>query len=386
MRFIHLGDLHLGRTLGEFDLYEDQKVILDQILELVDKKQADGVLIAGDVYDRAVPSEAATNLLDYFLDRLAAKKVNVFMISGNHDSDDRLNYGSSLFEANRIYISARFDGTLYRRTLTDEYGEVNVYLLPFVKASQVRHYYPDEKIESYDAAVKAVINSAGVDFEQRNIIVAHQFVAGRESADPVLGGSESAGTRNVGLVEKIGYDCFDGFDYAALGHIHSSQSVGRDYIRYCGSPLKYSLSEAAGDKSVPVITLTEKGAVDIELVPLRPMRDMRHLKGPIAKLLDKENIVRPEDFIYATLTDEGIINDAMGILQQYYPYTIKIDYDNAHSKEIDRIDLSDMAEHRSFDELIHDFYRKMYDCDISEEEMQVMKQAAKEAGVIDETD
>lgn len=385
MKLMHLGDLHLGKSLGDFDLNEDQKYILDQILGIIDEREVDGILIAGDVYDRAVPSESATNLLDYFLKCLADKKVKTFMISGNHDSDDRLNYGSSLFAANHIYISAKFMGNLYRQTVIDEHGEADIYLLPFVKASQVRHFYPEEKIESYDDAVRTILAHAQIDPGKRNILVAHQFVAGK-GADPDLGGSESAGTQSVGLVEKIGYDCFDGFDYVALGHIHSPQSVGRKEVRYSGSPLKYSLSEVGNDKSVPVITLGEKGDVDIELVKLRPMRDMRHLKGPIEKLLNRENITSPEDFIYATLTNEDIIDDAMGILQQVYPNTVKIDYDNSRTREIDRIDIANIAEQKSFDELIGDFYRKMYGCDISEEEMQVMKEAAKEAGVIDETD
>ena len=215
MRLIHLGDLHLGKSLGDFDLIEDQRYILDRILEIVDKNDIDGVLIAGDVYDRAIPSEAATNLLDYFLKSLAERNVKTFMISGNHDSDDRLNYGSSLFAANQIYISAQFKGSLYKQTVNDEYGEVNIYLLPFVKASQVRHFFPEEKIENYDAAVRTILQRAEIDFEKRNVIVAHQFVAGK-GIDPELGGSEGAGTMSVGLVEKIGYDCFDGFDYAAL--------------------------------------------------------------------------------------------------------------------------------------------------------------------------
>lgn len=385
MKLMHLGDLHLGKSLGDFDLNEDQKYILDQILGIIDEREVDGILIAGDVYDRAVPSESATNLLDYFLKCLADKKVKTFMISGNHDSDDRLNYGSSLFAANHIYISAQFMGNLYRQTVIDEHGEADIYLLPFVKASQVRHFYPEEKIESYDDAVRTILAHAQIDPGKRNILVAHQFVAGK-GADPELGGSESAGTQSVGLVEKIGYDCFDGFDYVALGHIHSPQSVGRKEVRYSGSPLKYSLSEVGNDKSVPVITLGEKGDVEIELVKLRPMRDMRHLKGPIEKLLNRDNITSPEDFIYATLTNEDIIDDAMGILQQVYPNTVKIDYDNSRTREIDRIDIANIAEQKSFDELIGDFYRKMYGCDISEEEMQVMKEAAKEAGVIDETD
>ena len=385
MRLIHLGDLHLGKSLGDFDLIEDQRYILDRILEIVDKNNIDGVLIAGDVYDRAIPSEAATNLLDYFLKSLAERNVKTFMISGNHDSDDRLNYGSSLFAANQIYISAQFKGSLYKQTVNDEFGEVNIYLLPFVKASQVRHFYPEEKIENYDAAVRTILKHTDIDYEKRNVIVAHQFVAGK-GTDPELGGSEGAGTLSVGLVEKISYDCFDGFDYAALGHIHSPQSVGREEVRYSGSPLKYSLSEVNNDKSVPMITLGDKGDVKIELLKLRPLRDMRHLKGPIEKLLDKSNISRPEDFIYATLTNEEIINDAMGIMQQVYPNTVRIVYDNSRTRELDRIDITAITQHRSFDELISDFYRKMYSCEISEEELQVMMDTAKEAGVIDETD
>ena len=385
MRFIHLGDLHLGKSLGDFDLTGDQKYILDRILDLTLEKKADAVLIAGDVYDRAVPSEAATRLLDYFLEQLAAKRVKVFMISGNHDSDDRLAYGSTLFEASGIYISAQFKGELYRQTVRDEYGEVNVYLLPFVKASQVRHYYPDAKIESYDDAVRVILDHAGIDPGKRNIILAHQFVAGR-GADPVLGGSESAGVQSVGLVEKIGWDAFDGFDYAALGHIHSAQRIGRDEVRYCGSPLKYSLSEVDSEKSVPVVTLGAKGETGIELVKLRPLRDLRHLRGPMEKLLDKANITRPEDFIYATLTDENIIDDAMGILQQYYPNTVKIDYDNKRTRHAEEIDLAGSVERRSFAELISDFYYKMYGCEISPEEMQVMREAAREAGITEADD
>ena len=385
MKLLHLGDLHLGKSLGEFDLYEDQKYILDQILSIIREKEIDGVLIAGDVYDRAIPSESAMNLLDYFLKSLADQKVKTFMISGNHDSDDRLGYGSRLFESSHIYIAAQFRGTLYKKTVIDEYGEADFYLLPFVKASQVRHFYPDEKIESYDAAVRVILEHAQIDPDKRNIIVAHQFVAGR-GADPELGGSEGAGTQSVGLVEKIGWDCFDMFDYAALGHIHSPQSIGRREVRYSGSPLKYSLSEAGNDKSVPVVTLGPKGEVDIELVKLRPMRDMRRLKAPIEKLLVKDNVSRPEDFIYATLTNEELIDDAMGIMQQVYPNTVKIDYDNSRTREVDRVEIAGNLKQKTFDELISDFYSKMYGCAISEEEMQIMKEAAKEAGVIDETD
>ena len=385
MKLLHLGDLHLGKSLAEFDLIEDQQFILSRVLDIIKKQKVDTVLIAGDVYDKAIPSEAATNLLDFFLCELAKLQVNTFMISGNHDSDDRLNYVSSLLESNHIYISSVYNGSLYKQTVTDEQGEVDVYLLPFVKASQVRRFYPDAEINSYEDAVRLILENADIDKKRRNVLVAHQFVCGK-NATPVCAGSEGPSVQNVGTVEQIGYACFDAFDYVALGHIHSPQSVGREEIRYSGSPLKYSLSEVNNDKSVPIVTIGEKGKVDIELIPLKPMRDLRHIKGKMEILLDKKNIKAPEDFIYVTLTDEDIISDAMGIFQQVYPNTVKIDYDNSHTKEIEQVDISKIVENKSFDELIEDFYKLMYGCAMSEEEKAVMKEAAEKAGVVDEAD
>lgn len=383
MKFLHLGDLHLGKTLFDFELIEDQRYILDQILCIAEKESVDGVLIAGDVYDKSVPSEAATKLLDYFLIELTKREIKVFMVSGNHDSDERLNYGSTLFASNQIFISAVFDGTLHRQSFADGNIKIDIYMLPFVKASQVRHYFPDEKIESYDDAVQTIIRNTDINRGNKNLLVAHQFVAGN-GEDPALAGSESVGTQSVGLVEKIGYDCFDEFDYVALGHIHSPQKVGREEMRYAGSPLKYSLGEVNNEKSVSLITVSAEERVKIELVPLKPMRNVRHIKGTLKELLDKKNVKAPEDFIYATLTDEDIINDAMGIFQQVYPNTVRIDYDNSHTREIEQVDISKIAENKSFPELIGDFYRLMYGCEITEEEMDVMRTAAREAGVINE--
>ena len=385
MKLMHIGDLHLGRSLGDFDLMRDQEYMLDQLLKTAEEKAVDAVLAAGDIYDKAIPSEAATRMLDRFLSSLAERNINVYMISGNHDSDERLKYGSRLFTANHIYISTRYDGSLYKQTLKAGGEEADIYLLPFVKASQVRHFLPEAKIESYDDAVRAILDRADIDESRTNVLVAHQFVMGK-SEDPELSGSEGLGTQSVGTVEKIGYDCFDAFDYVALGHIHSPQQVGRREVRYSGSPLKYSLSEVNNEKSVPIITLGGKGKVDIELVPVRPLRNMRHLKGKIRDLLDKTNVTAPDDYIYATLTDEEIVSEAMGIFQQVYPNTVKIDYDNSHTREIEQVDISRIAENRSFDELISDFYRQMYGCEISEEEMDVMRTAAREAGVLHEAD
>lgn len=385
MKFLHLGDLHIGKSLGEFSLIRDQRFILDQILDIAKDHHVDGVLIAGDVYDKAIPSEEAVRLFDYFIRRLADMKLKTFVISGNHDSDERLNFGSSLFEANDVYISAKYEGVLFKKELWDEYGKLNVYLLPFVKASQVKHFFPEAEIDSYDKAVRVVLDHAGICWEERNILVAHQFVAGK-SEDPALAGSESVAVLNVGLVEKIGADCFREFDYVALGHIHSPQKVGREEIRYAGSPLKYSLSEVNNGKSVPVITMNEKGDTKIELMALKPRRDLRHLKGRMGQLLDQKNLNEAEDFIYATLTDEEPVNDAMSIFQQYYPNMVKIDYDNAHTREMKQIDLSQITEDKSFSEWIAEFYRMMYGCEMSEEERKIMKEAAREAGVADEAD
>jgi len=384
MKIMHLGDLHIGKSLGDFDLYEDQKYILEQILNLIKEKSVDVLLIAGDVYDKAIPGEKSVQLLDYFLKRLVETGIKTYMISGNHDSDERLNFGSSLFESNNIYINSKFNGILKKYSLYDEFGELNIYLLPFVKASQVQHFFPEEKIDSYDMAVRTIIKHSDFDACKRNILVAHQFVAGKD--DPEIAGSEGLSVHNVGMVEKIGYGSLEEFDYVALGHIHSPQSVGLKHIRYSGSPLKYSLSEVNNNKSVPIITFKDKGEVLVEFAPLIPMRDIRHLRGNIKNLLDKKNISMENDFIYATLTNEDIVNDAMGIFREYYPNTVKIDYDNSHTKEIENVDITRITQNKTFDELIRDFYMQMYSCDMGEEELEIMKWAAKEAGVGNEAD
>lgn len=385
MRFLHLGDLHIGKSIGEFDLIEDQKFILDQMIEIAEKNEVNAILIAGDVYDKSIPSESAVRLFDYFICQLAEKSIKAFIISGNHDSDERMNFGSSLFKASNIFISAKYEGELLKQTVEDSYGVVNIYLMPFIKASQVRHFYPEEEINNYDDAVRVVLKKSNINPKERNVIVAHQFVIGKTS-DPQLGGSESVSTQNVGLVEKIGADCFVDFDYVALGHIHSAQSVERDEIRYAGSPLKYSLSEANKNKFATIVELRKKDDVKIKLEPLYPMRDLRHIRGRMDQLLAKENISATEDFIYVTLTDEEIRDNAMGIFQQYYPNTVRIEYDNSHTKEIQQMDISQISENKTFEELISDFYKLIYGCDINSDERKLMNEIAREAGVADEAD
>lgn len=385
MKLLHLGDLHIGKTVNDFSMIKDQRYLLEQILGIITEQEADGVLIAGDVYDKSVPSEEAVNVLDSFLCRLSELGVETFLISGNHDSDERLNFGSRLFVANGIHIAAKYQGTVVKKICRDSYGAVNVYLLPFVKASQVRHFYPEETIENYEDAVRVALSRAEIDPSQRNVLVAHQFVAGR-GKNPELGGSEGASVLHVGTVEKVGADLFDAFDYVALGHIHSPQQIGRDTVRYSGSPLKYSQSEVNNEKSVPIVTLGEKGDVTVELVPLKPLRDMRQLKGKMEQLLAPENIVSPEDYIYVTLTDEEPVNDAMGIFQQHYPNTMKITYDNSHTRAVSQVDVTKVTQEKSYTELVSEFYEMMYGCEISEEELRIMREVAEKAGVTDETD
>ena len=379
MKLLHLGDLHLGRSLGDFDLLGDQRYILDKIVEIAEKRQVDAVLIAGDVYDRPVPGEGAVRLLDYFLNRLAGLGVRVLMISGNHDSDERLNFGSSFFEARGIYIAAKYQGELYHRQIDG----INFYLLPFVKASQVRHFFPEAEIESYDQAVKVILQQAGIDPGACNVLVAHQFVAG-SGLMPELAGSESAAVQQVGLVEQIGADNFAPFAYTALGHIHRPQQAGRENVRYAGSPLKYSLGECSDAKSVPLIALDESGRASIELLPLKPRRDLRHLTGRLEQLLSRENVQDTDDYIYVTLTDEEPLDNAMGIIQGYYPNAVKLDYRNSRTLAMEKEDVFQAAELRSFDDLVGNFYRLVYGQDISEEEMAVMQEIGVKAGVRDE--
>ena len=380
MKLLHIGDLHLGRSLNEFSLIEDQRYMLDQIAEIAAREQVQGILIAGDVYDKSIPSEEAVNLLDAFLNQLAGLGIEVYMISGNHDSDDRLEYGSRLFERSGIHIAGVYDGRVRCFSPCDEYGPLHIWLLPFVKASTVKHYHPEAEIANYDQAVKAALADLKLNPAERNVMVAHQFVIGTRS--PELGGSENASVAAVGDVEMIHADTFAAFDYVALGHIHSPQKVGRETVRYCGSMLKYSLSEISNHKSVPLITFGEAGKEpEVKLIPLSPLREMRHLTGPMKELLNPEHVENPGDYIYATLTDEDTILDAISALRNAYPNILKLDYKNSHSRETGDTEFNLVTEEKTFEEVISEFYEMQYGCPISERELAIMKELAEEAGI-----
>lgn len=326
MKLLHLSDLHLGKRVNEFSMLEDQKYILNQILQIVINEQVNTVLIAGDVYDKSVPSAQAVTLFDDFLTRLEALECTVLLIAGNHDSPERLAFGAHLLQKSRVYLSPVFDGRLTCCTLNDEYGELDVWLMPFLKPSVVRPFYPEDTMESYQDAAAVVLRSNPPHQGRRSILVAHQFVTGAKT-----GGSEEL---SVGGAENIDAALFAAYDYVALGHIHSPQRVGRETVRYCGSPLKYSLSEARGTKSVTLITFNQPREIDIKLCPLTPLHDLRTIRGTYDEVTARTFYegTATDDYLHITLTDETEVLDAVGKLRSIYPNVMRVDYDNTRTR------------------------------------------------------
>ena len=353
MKLIHLSDLHLGKRVNEFSLLEDQQYILTEILQIIDREAPDGVLIAGDVYDKPVPSAEAVALLDDFLVRLSGRKLRTFVISGNHDSPERMAFGGRLMAGSGVHLAPVYDGRVEPITLTDQYGPVNLYLLPFVKPAHVRRWFPQREIATYTDALATAIEAMGVDTAARNVLVTHQFVTGAVRCD-----SEEV---SVGGADNVDVSVFAPFDYVALGHIHGPQRVERETVRYCGTPLKYSFSEAGQQKSVTVVELGAKGNVAVRTVPLTPMRDMVELKGTYETLTLRdfyEGAGYPGDYVHITLTDEDDIPDAVSKLRVIYPYLMKLDYDNTRTRAGGVIDSPEDRRDKSPLELLEEFYEK----------------------------
>lgn len=332
MKFVHISDLHLGKRVNGFSLLEDQKYILTKIINTIDDEKPDGVLIAGDIYDKSVPSVEAVQLFNDFLCRLAKRNLQVFVISGNHDSAERLSFASSLIDLSGIHIAPVYDGKIEPFVLEDEYGKVNVYMLPFIKPTNIRTIFETEEITDYTDAVKYAIEKMNINTKERNIIVAHQFVTGA-----VRSKSEEL---SVGGIDNVDVSVFDSFDYVALGHIHKPQKMVRDTVRYCGSPLKYSFSEINTDKSVSVVVLKEKGNVNITTVGLIPKHDMREIRGRYDDIVLKANYenTATKDYIRIILTDEDDIPDVMNKLRYIYPNLMEVKYDNKRTKSFGSID------------------------------------------------
>ena len=347
---MHLSDLHLGKRVYEFSMYEDQKYILKQILEIAGEQKADAVLISGDVYDKPIPPAEAVQLFDDFLTALSDRKVPVYVISGNHDSAERLSFGARLMTQSSVFMSAAFHGTVQKYSLQDEYGTVNFYLLPFLKPTIVRQAYPEAEIGSYQEAVQYVLAQTPVEKSQRNVLLAHQFVTGAKTSE-----SEEI---LVGGLDNMDDSLFDDFDYVALGHIHTPQKIGRETVRYCGTPLKYSFSEAKRDKSVTMVELQEKGSVQLQEIPLHPLHDLREIKGSYEELTARKNYAgtKTDDYLHITLTDEEDIPDVMDRLHTIYPGIMKLDYDNLRTRTMNQIDAVQQVQDKTPVQLFAEFY------------------------------
>ena len=367
MKLIHLSDLHIGKRVNEYLMLEDQTYILLKIREIVEEEQPDAVLIAGDVYDKSVPSAEAVQLLDEFLCALSEKGQQVFLISGNHDSPERLAFGGRLMEKSGIHMSPVYAGKVEPAAIKDKFGEVRIYMLPFMKPAHVRRYFPEEQIESYTDAVRVAVKEMQVDTSIRNVIVTHQFVTGAERSE-----SEEI---SVGGSDNVDVSVFDAFDYVALGHIHGPQKIGRETVRYCGTPLKYSFSEAHHEKSVTVVELREKGDVTVRTVPLLPLRDMREIKGTYEELTAKSYYegTKTDDYLHITLTDEEDIAGAVDKLSVIYPNLMKLDYDNKRTRMQQCVGEAEQVEEKSPLELFSELYEKQNNQPMSAEQTKFME-------------
>lgn len=352
MKLIHLSDLHLGIRVNEFSMTEDQKYILGRIAEITEEEKPDAVIIAGDIYDKTVPPAEAVQLFDDFLYRLSLSVPRVFVISGNHDSPERIAFGSRLIDKSGIYLSPVYDGKVTPVSLKDEYGTVNFFMLPFVRPSSVRRFFPDENTETYTEAVRTAVSHMDIPAGDRNILITHQFVTGSVRSD-----SEDI---SVGGTDNVDATVFEAFDYTALGHIHGPQNVGKETVRYCGTPLKYSFSEAGQEKSVTVAELKEKGNISIRTVPLLPLHDMREIRGTYMELMQKKTYenTRTDDYLRVILTDEEDVPDAVMKLRTVYPNIMRLDYDNTRTRTVDVSEGTAYTEKRTPLELFGEFYEK----------------------------
>lgn len=375
MKLIHLSDLHLGKRLNDFSLIEDQKYILKIIINTIDLEKPDAILIAGDVYDKSVPSTEAVELFDDFLTSIAKRDIKCFIISGNHDSAERIAFGGRLMSASGIYLSPVYSGSVEPVYMDDDFGTVAIYMLPFVKPVNVRRFFPQAEIATYDDAVGTAVNAMELNPDNRNVILSHQFVTGALRSD-----SEEI---SVGGSDNISADIFDKFDYVALGHIHRPQKVGRAAVRYSGTPLKYSFSEANHTKSLTVVELKEKGTVTISEIPLKPMRDMAELKGSFERIMSPETYegtTLREDFVHITLTDDEEVIDAIGKLRTIYKNVLRLDYDNKRTRSYSAISSVENAENKSPMDFFAELYELQNNMPMNEEETQFITSLIEKIG------
>lgn len=367
MRFIHLSDLHLGKNVNEFSMIEDQKYILREILQIIDEVKPDGVFLAGDVYDKSVPSAEAVCLFDDFLFQLSQRKLQVFVISGNHDSPERIAFGNRMMDASGIHMSPVYDGTIPSFPMEDAYGRLVVHMLPFVKPVHVRRFFEDVEITNYTEAIECALCKANLNREERNVLICHQFVTGAVRSE-----SEEI---SVGGLDNVDVEVFSDYDYVALGHIHRPQRVGRDEVRYCGTPLKYSFSEANDKKSVTIVDFFEKGNVQITTRELIPYRDMKELRGSYSEITEHSFVEQQgrDDYYHITLTDEEEITNVFSVLRTLYPNLMKFDYDNMRTRTLGYVGEDVEMKNKSPMELFSEFYELQNGQPMNDEQSEYMR-------------
>ena len=388
MKFFHLADLHLGKRVNGFPMIEDQKEILKQIVELADREKPDAVIIAGDVYDKTIPSVEAVNLWDDFLVDLVKRNLQVFIISGNHDSAERVSYGGRVMEQSGIHISARFSGSVQDTSgeeispirpvcLEDEYGPLYLYLIPYIHPSVVREVYPEEKIQDWTQAMNVLIQNARVDPDARNIAVSHQYVTA-SGTKPEECDSEQ---KHIGGLDNVDFSVYQDFDYVALGHLHRPQRIGRDTVRYAGSPLKYSFSEEKHNKSVTLVEIKEKGNVNYSLLPLVAARNYKTLRGTFSELMSPEFTapLSEEDYYRIILTDEQDIDQALSRLRKYfYKNLMELVYDNTRTRTQSEIEAGEEALEKEPIEILQELFLKQNGVFMNEYQNQVSSRLIEE--------
>ncbi len=384
MRWMHLADLHIGKKVNGFSMLEDQKYVLYQVLEEAKTKNLNGMILAGDIYDKSVPSAEAVQLLDWFLTEVVQMGLPVYMVSGNHDSGERLSFGSELLKKSGVHVASVYNGVLEPIVLEDEYGPLNLYLLPFIKPIHVRRtfekkngiedetVFTETSIKDYNEAIAKVLQESNVDSSARNVLVAHQLVMGAVTCD-----SEEI---SIGGLDAISAQAFDDFDYVALGHIHGPQSMKRDSVRYAGTLLKYSFSECNHKKSITIVELKEKGEVVIETIPVKFHRDMRVIKGEYATLMSKsyyEKFSR-DDYIKVILTDEKEIPEVMGKLRSVYPNIMLLEYENSKTKNRSDVVSKNCKKEKQPFEYFKEFYSRQNAADMDEKQENIILEQMKE--------
>ena len=372
MRLAHISDLHLGKRLHEVSFLEDQAYILKEICKILRDEKPNAVLIAGDIYDKSAPSAEAVRLFDNFLSELSADGQMVFAISGNHDSAARVAYGGRIMAKSGVYLSApEYRGEVLSASLEDKDGRVDIYLLPFIKPIHVSMAFPEEKIENYTDALRVAVERMPVDSKRRSVLVSHQFVTGAVRSD-----SEEV---SVGGLDNVDAAVFAPFSYVALGHIHRPQNIGSPRIRYSGTPLKYSFSEAKDEKSITMAELDGQGEVVLRTIPLMPKHDLRELRGTYDELMKKENYegTATDDYLHILLTNEDDVPDAMRKLKTVYPNILRLDYDNARTKSGGAVEVLPEAETKTPMELVSEFYALQNGQPMNEAQSEYMRRLAE---------